>query len=429
MAEFSRRDIAKMLGAAGALAAMQPFGRPAFAQGAGKVVIIGGGAGGATVAHYVKKGAPQLDVTLVEVNPQYTSCFYSNLYLGGYRSLESITHSYDTIKALGIKVVNAYATDVDNAGKTVTLQGGDKLSYDKLVLSPGIDLKYDAIEGYTPEAAEIMPHSWKAGAQTALLRRQLLDMPDGGLVVMAAPGNPYRCPPGPYERASMIAQMIKFYKPKSKLILLDAKDKFSKQGLFQEGWDKHYPGIVEWYGKTSELQDGTAARVDIKTMEVVTKDGRKEKAAVANIIPPQRAGIIATKAGATQGDWCPINAEDFSSTLVRDVYVLGDASVAAPMPKSAFTANSQAKVVANAVLSELAGAKKFPARYRNTCWSLIATDDGVKIGGSYQSDAGKVVETSSFVSKTGEDATLRADTYKESIGWYDGIVADMFAKT
>ncbi len=427
MSTLDRRQFTKILGVAGAAAASPSvLGRFAYAQGKGRLVVIGGGAGGGTVAHHVKKRAPNLDVTLVEVQPRYTSCFFSNLYLGGFRSFESITHDYDGLQKRGVKVVDDWATGVDSAKKTVTLKGGQTLAYDKLVLSPGIDLKYDTIEGYSAKAAETMPHAWKAGVQTSILRRQLLDMEDGGTVVLAPPPNPFRCPPGPYERASMIAHHLKYHKPRSKLLILDPKKKFSKMALFQEGWQQHYADIIEWL--PPQMTGGGVKKVVVEPMEVIAGDGERIKAAVANIVPAQRAGEIAHKAGCAKGDWCPIVPETFESRLVKDIHVLGDASVAKKMPKSAFSANSQAKVVANAVLAELAGKKRFPPRFRNTCWSLISTNNGVKVGASYKAGAEMVELTSKFISKTGEDAELRKKTFEESLGWYSGITADIFAK-
>lgn len=427
MQKTSRRQFTKLLGASGALAASSSlFGSFAYAQGKGRVVVVGGGAGGATVAHLVKRSAPDLEVTLVEANPQYTSCFFSNLFLGGFRSFESITHGYDGLTKLGVKVIHDLATDVDANKKTVSLQSGDILPYDKLVLSPGIDFKYDSIEGYSAETAATMPHAWKGGEQTKTLKSQLDAMEPGGTVVMAAPPNPFRCPPGPYERACMIAHHLKTKKPGSRLVIFDPKPKFSKMALFQEGWQSHYSDIVEWV--PPDMTDGGVKRVDPKTMTVYTGDGKATKAAVANIIPAQKAGAIAEKAGCVKDDWCPINSADFSSALVENVYVLGDASVAAAMPKSAFSANNQAKSVANAVLAALAAKKKFPARYRNTCWSLISPENGVKVGASYKPGEKKVEATETFISKTGEDLALRTATFKESLGWYDAITTEMFAK-
>lgn len=425
MTKVNRRQFSGMLGA-GAVVAGSGVATLSYAQGKGKVVIVGGGAGGATAAHMIKKGSPNLDVTLVEVNKQYTTCFFSNLYLGDFRTFESITHTYDGLSKLGVKVVHALATDVDTAGKTVSLNNGSKLSYDKLVLSPGIDFKYDSVPGYSDAASQVMPHAYKAGPQTTLLKKQLNGMKDGGTFVIVPPKNPFRCPPGPYERTSMVANYLKKNKPKSKLMVIDPKPKFSKMGLFQEAWNNYYSDIVEWV--SPEFSDGGVKELDVKGMTLVLGNGEKVKADVANIIPSQKAGMIAHKAGAAKGDWCPINGKDFSSQLVKDVYVLGDASIAKSMPKSGFSANSQAKVVANAVQAELAGKKAFPARFRNTCWSLVSDNDGVKVGASYKPGDGKVDVTSKFISKTGEAADLRKTTYEESIGWYSAITSEMFAK-
>jgi sulfide dehydrogenase [flavocytochrome c] flavoprotein chain len=433
MSQLTRRTFAKLLGGSGlaASATSLTFGF-AIAQGSAKVVVIGGGPGGATVANQLKQGDPTLEVTLIEPKKTFTSCFFSNLYLGGFRTFESITHDYSGLDKLGVRVVHDVATGVDAQKKTVELKSGQTLPYDRLVLSPGIDIKYATIEGYSPEAAEVMPHAWLAGAQTELLKKKLEAMRDGGVVVMAAPNNPYRCPPGPYERACMIAHYLKTQKPRSKLIILDPKKTFSKQPVFLEAFDKYYKGVLE-LNLTNEIDDFTVARVDPKTGEVVTKAGRVEKADVANIVPNQRAGDIAHKAGCAEGDWCPVNFENFSSAKVPGIYVLGDAAIAAEMPKSAFTANSQAKMVAADILSEFSKKERFPARYRNTCWSMVAPDDSVKIGANYapgEKDGKKLlVPSGSFVSQPGEDAALRRATFEESLGWYSGIVADVFAKT
>ena len=424
MTKITRRDFTVGAG----VAALSTAGLPTFAtaQGKGRVVIVGGGAGGATVAHLVKKGAPQLDVTLVEVQPTYTTCFFSNLYLGGFRTFDSITHSYDGLKKVGVKVVQDWATGVDAGKKTVSLKGGGKLVYDKLVLSPGIDFKWGAIEGYSREVAEKLPHAYQAGVQTQILKKQLEGMKSGGTVIMVTPPNPFRCPPGPYERASMIANYLKKNKPKSKLMIFDPKPKFSKMALFQEAWENHYSDIIEWVGP--DMSGGGAKKVDPGTMTVTLADGETAKGDVINVIPPQKAGSIAFAAGCTEGDWCPINPDDFSSAKVKDIYVLGDASVAKSMPKSGFSANSQAKVVVNALQAELAGKKKYPARYRNTCWSLVSDDDGVKVGAAYKGGDKQVDVTSKFISKPGENAELRKTTYLESLDWYTAMTNEMFAK-
>jgi len=432
MSDISRRDFGLYLGGTGLVLGTAGLPHFAIAQGAAKVVVIGGGPGGATVAHQLKKGDPKLDVTLVEVQPKYTTCFFSNLYLGGFRTFDSITHTYDGLKKLGVNVVADMATGVDTAKKTVALKGGKSLAYDRLVLSPGIDLKYDTIAGYSEEAAKIMPHAWKAGEQTQLLKKKLEAMKDGGVVVLAPPNNPYRCPPGPYERACMIAHYLKTKKPKSKLIILDPKKAFSKQPVFVEAFNKYYKDIIE-LNLTNDIDDFTVVRVDTKSGEVETKSGKKVKADVANIVPNQKAGAIAMAAGCNEGDWCPVAQDSFKSAKVQDVYVLGDASIATDMPKSGFSANSQAKVVAVDILGDLSGKEKFPPRFRNTCWSMVAPNDSVKVGANYspgEKDGKKMlVAAGSFVSKTGEDEGLRKQTFEESLGWYDGIVADVFAKT
>ena len=429
MSEISRRDFAKLAGAGGlgalASSGWSPF---AVAQGAAKVVIVGGGAGGATVAHYIKKDAPELDVTLIETNPIYSSSFFSNLYLGGFRTLESLNHAYGGLGRLGIKVVHDTATDVDTSKKMVKTKGGRSYRYDRLVLSPGIDIKYDSIQGYSREVSRIMPHAYTTAAVgKRQLKQQLLAMRDGGTVVLVPPNNPYRCPPGPYERACMIAHYLKTRKPKSKLVILDPKKAFSKQPVISEAFERYYKDIIE-LNLSTEIDDFSVASLDPKTKEIVTKAGKRVKADVANVIPQQRAGEIAVKAGCTEGDWCPVNPDNFASKKVKDVYVLGDAAIAVEMPKSAFSANSQAKVVASDILADLAKKDRFPARYRNTCWSLLAPDDNVKIGANYAPKDGKLDPSGGFVSQKGEPADVRKQNYQESIGWYEAITADMFAR-
>jgi sulfide dehydrogenase [flavocytochrome c] flavoprotein subunit len=430
MSKLSRRSFGKLAAGTGAGvvagSVLAPF---AIAQGAAKVVIVGGGAGGATVAHFVKTAAPNLDVTLIEANSIYSSSFFSNLYLGGFRTLESLNNGYAGLRRLGIKVVHDYANAVDPKRKTVRTRGGRTYSYDRLVLSPGIDIKYESIQGYSRDAARVMPHAYNTDAtQKRLLKQQLQAMRDGGTVAMVMPNNPFRCPPGPYERACMIAHYLKTRKPKSKLVILDPKRAFSKQPVFTEAFDRHYKNIIE-LNLSTELDDFSVVSVNAKTKEIVTKAGKRVRADVANIIPQQRAGEIASKAGINEGDWCPVNAENFSSSKVADIYVLGDASIAAEMPKSAFSANSQAKVAAADIAAVLAKKEKFEPRYRNTCWSLLAPDDNVKIGANYTPKGGKLDPSGSFVSQRGEAADVRKQNYQESIAWYNSITDEMFAKT
>ncbi len=420
MTKLNRRHFTALAGAAAASLAA-----PAVLAGAKmKLVVIGGGPGGATTARYVAKGAKDVAVSIIEPKHHFTTCFFSNLYLGGFRTLDSITHSYGTLAAkYGINMIHDVAVDVDGAGKKVKLGRGEDMAYDRLVVSPGIDMRYDTIEGYSAEAATIMPHAWQAGTQSATLKQQLEAMEDGGTVVVAPPPNPFRCPPGPYERVCMIAHYLKANKPKSKIIVLDAKNKFSKQALFQEAWANHYDGMIEWLPE--EVTGGVKA-VKTGSMEIVT-DSDTIKANVANIIPAQTAGIIAKRAGLT-GDsgWCPIDPHSMRSKKDENIFVIGDASVASAMPKSGFSANSQAKVAANAITADLTGSKKFPAKFRNTCWSLVAANDGVKVGADYKGGDAKIEVTSKFISKTGEAADLRAQTAEEGNGWYAGITKDIF---
>ena len=404
------------------------LGAPAvFGQAKPKVVVVGGGAGGATAARYIAKDSKgAIEVTLVEPSKQFVTCFHSNVYLGGFRSRESITHSYDTLaKAHGITLAHDMAGSIDREKKVVKLAGGSTVAYDRMVLSPGIDLKYDSVAGWGQEHEEAMPHAWKAGPQTDLLKKRLEAVQDGGVIVMIAPPNPYRCPPGPYERVSVMAHVLKRMGRKGhKIIIIDPKETFSKQALFQEGWDKHYPGVVEWLGP--KIHDGLKS-VDPKTNTVTTGFETYKNAALVNVIPAQMAGKIARDAGlANASGFCPIDPASMRSTVDANIYVVGDACIPGDMPKSAFSANSQAKVAALMVRGELTGAQSFPARYSNTCWSILETDDTVKVGGRYEAKDGKIFAVETFVSKPGEAADLRKQTQVENMGWYSGIIADMF---
>jgi sulfide dehydrogenase [flavocytochrome c] flavoprotein chain len=423
MTRLTRRGLIR---GAAVLAGTAGFGfRPAFSQATPKVVVIGGGAGGATLAHYLaREAAGAIEVTLVEPKEAYTTCFHSNLYLGGFKSFEDITHGYDGLTGAGVTHVRQTAEAIDRDAKSVRLSDGVDLAYDHLVVAPGIEILYDRIEGYSPEAAEVMPHAWLPGAQTRLLHDQLNALEDGAQIVMVCPPNPYRCPPGPYERVSMMAHVLKSKgHTGSRIVVLDPKDAFSKQALFQEGWEAHYPGMVEWQDPTMH---GGIGAVDAATMTVAT-DLADYEADLINVIPPQAAGRIATEAGlANETGYCPIVPETMRSAVDANVTVLGDATIAGDMPKSAFSANSQAKVAANAIRAELTGSTAFPARYANTCWSLIAPDDAVKVGGAYAPQEGRIAATETFVSQTGEDAATRARTQEENMGWYAGITADIF---
>ncbi|MFP4328539.1 MAG: FCSD flavin-binding domain-containing protein [Paracoccaceae bacterium] len=394
------------------------------AQGKPRVVVVGGGAGGATAARYIAKDSEgAIDVTLVEPTRSYYTCFFSNLYIGDVRSLESLAHSYGTLASeYGVNVVHDWAVGIDRDARTVTLAGGAVLPYDRLVLSPGIDFVEESVPGWSLDAQNAMPHAYKAGSQTELLKAQVEAMPEGGLFAMVAPPNPYRCPPGPYERISMVASKLKAENPTAKILLVDPKEKFSKQALFEEGWQKHYSGMIERIGP-----DFGGDKVEVNPDEMtVTIDGVVETVDACNVIPAQKAGLICERAGLTDGNWVPVEPDTMRSRMDEAIFVLGDSTSQGDMPKSGFSANSQAKVAAMRARADLTDSRAFPARYSNTCWSLIAAEDGVKVGASYEPTDEKIASVESFISQTGEDAALRRQTYEESLGWYAGIVSDMF---
>ncbi len=420
--QFSRRQWLTTVGKATAAGAALMLA-PTYARGAaGKVVVVGGGFGGATAAKYIKRRNPAIEVTLIEPAKTYYTCPFTNLYFGGLRTFEQQGHGFDELRSLGVNVVHDFASGVDTGAKTVSLAGGQTLPYDRLLLSPGIDFRWNALEGYDEAASKLAPHAWKAGEQTRILKQQLEAMPDGGTFLMVAPANPFRCPPGPYERVSMVAHYLKHNKPKSKILILDAKDAFSKQGLFQAGWDRFYGDLIEWVPLS---KDGKVVRVDAANLSVETEFGEIHKADVLNVIPPQKAGAIAEIAGVTnESGWVPVKALTFESELVSDIYVVGDATIASPMPKSGFSANAQAKVAAAAIVSSLAGNPPAIASFANTCYSLIAPDYGISVAATYQIEDGKIVEASGGVSPADADDTFRKLEAEYGVAWYQAIAQD-----
>jgi sulfide dehydrogenase [flavocytochrome c] flavoprotein chain len=396
----------------------------ARAQAKARVVVIGGGVGGATVARYLALSIAALDVTLIEPKPRYTTCFFSNLYLAGLRSFEALNHSYETLaRRYGIKVIHDAAAAIDTLGKHVRLASGASLDYDRLVVAPGIGFRPGAIEGYDDEAAEAMPHAWNGGQQTKLLKQQLDNMEDGGVFVLVAPPDPFRCPPGPYERASLIASYFKRHKPRSKILILDAKDNFFEEDLFEDAWNRHYPGMIDWL--PAQFTGGIKA-VDANTRTIITASGAFN-AAVANVIPPQRAADFAQQAGlADQSGWCPVDPSTFESTLHEGVHLIGDAIVPGAMPKSAFAANSQAKVCAFAIASALTGSQRIAPQLFNTCFTFLAPDDAVSDAISFKIADGTTKIADIFISKVGESAETRAQTAREAEGWYAAFTYDMF---
>ncbi|MBB1498833.1 NAD(P)/FAD-dependent oxidoreductase [Paracoccus sp. MC1862] len=420
---IARRSILQGIGAG-----IGAFALPSLVrgQGAAHVVVVGGGFGGATAARYLRRLDPAVRITLVEPNERFVTCPFSNLYLAGLRDWDSLGHGFDDLRAQGIEVIHARAEDVDATARTVTLSDGARLNWDRLVLSPGIDFRWNGIEGYDEAAAEFAPHAWKAGPQTRLLRTQLEVMEDGGTFAMVVPQGAFRCPPGPYERASMVAHYLKANKPRSKILILDSQDKFSKQALFQQGWDALYPGMIEW---VSLSDDGLVEQVDASAREAVTGFGNVHKADVLNVIPPQKAGLIAERAGVTDDTgWVPVDGDRFESARVPGIFVLGDATIAAPMPKSGFAANTQGKVAAAVIAAELAGREAPRASYANTCYSLIGPDYGISVAGVYRGENGRVVEIegSGGVSPLDAGADFRQAEADYGAGWYAAICADIW---
>ena len=305
------------------------------------------------------------------------------------------------------------------------LQSGARLSYDRLVLAPGVAFKFGAIEGYDEAATEIMPHAWNAGPQSELLRRQLEGMEDGGTFVIAVPPDPFRCPPAPYERASLVAYYFKQYKPRSKILILDAKDAFKAQDVFQDAWARHYPGMIEWL--PAQFTGGVKA-VDVKTRSVIT-EGETFKAAVANVIPAQSAGRLAQQTGLTnESGWCPVDPATFESMLQPDIHLVGDAIIGGDMPKSAFSANSQAKACAFAIASALTGSPHFPPHLFNSCYTFLAptTRSPTRSASSPTPRTGKIKVDNTFVSKVGESAEIRRKTAHQAVGWYSAFMHDTF---
>jgi sulfide dehydrogenase [flavocytochrome c] flavoprotein chain len=411
------------MGAGAALAALSR--RVAFARPAARVGIIGGGFGGASLARYLRRHDPDLSITLMERETTYVTCPFSNGVLAGLYPLRDVSFGYQSLRAANIEMIQAEVLRLDPVHKTVTLGGGKTLQFDFLVLAPGIDFVWDSIEGYSARAAERMPHAWKAGPQTLLLRRQIEAMRDGGLLVIAVPPMPFRCPPGPYERASLIAHYLKEKKPRSKILILDSSDAFIKQELFMESWQRLYPGMIEWVPGS---KSGKVMRVEPATLEVST--GFDDyKPAVANIIPAQRAGRIAIDAGLDEGTgYCAIDPRSFESRRYKGVYVLGDAAIAGEMPKSGFSANNQAKVCGRAILATL-GSKPFaPAKLLNVCYSFASPDYAFSIvdGFEIRNDTiGLSFADHRTTPLNAGDAEhrLEADSARS---WYTNITADMF---
>ena len=423
---ISRRDFSKMLFSGLAGSSLFMSGAPLMASATkARVVVIGGGFGGATVARYLKKLDPAISVTIVEPKTVFHTCPMSNWVLGGLKSMQDIAHTYNVLRQrYGVQIVHDTATVIDPVRKTVKLKGGRSLAYDRLVMSPGVDFIWDAVEGYSRQAGETsMPYAWEAGPQTQLLRKQLLALKDGENVIICAPKNSFRCPAAPYERASLIAYYLKNFKPKSKVIILDDKEVFTKQDLFMLGWDRLYPGRVEW---RSGSTGGKVERVDPAKMIVSTEFG-DEKGGVINVIPPQRAGRVAVDAGlADASGWCPVYPANFESTLHAGIHVIGDAALAGTMPKSGTAANTQGKALAAELVALFGGKDNGDHNLGSLCYSLLAPGYAISVSGGYSQSAEGIKDIANTIHLTSMEATTDqlAGEAEQSLHWYKGITED-----
>jgi len=399
------------------------FPCPLLAQSVARIIVIGGGFGGASCARALKRIDPKLQVTLIEPNRTFTACPFSNEVIGGLRVLEQQQFSYDKIAAGGVTVIAQAAVSVDPQARTIGLADGNSLGYDRLVLAPGIDMRFDALPGYDEAASTKMPHAWKAGEQTALLRKQIEAMEDGGVVVLAVPAAPLRCPPAPYERACLIAHYLKAKKPRSKILILDSKDGFSQQRLFESAWNELYPGMIE---RIALSQGGRVTSVEPATGTIVTDFGNYT-AEVANVIPPHKAGHIAEIAGAAdKTGWCPIDPATFASSLVPDIHVIGDACIAGGIPKSASAANAQAKACAAAIVNMISDKSPEVPRLNGACYNTVAPGYAFSLTGIYQPKEGQFAEVEVSTSPLDAPREVRMREAESARSWFKTITADAF---
>jgi sulfite dehydrogenase len=420
----TRREFMKLLSAAAGMSAVTGCATSGSGS-AGRVVVIGAGYGGATAARFVKMWASDIDVTVVERDAQFISCPLSNLVLGGNASLNDLTYSHEGLRGRGVKVVRDEAVAVDPAKREVRLASGQTLAYDRLIVSPGVDLLYDTIPGLNnADAQSRVLHAWKAGPQTVALRKQLEAMSDGGVYALHIPKAPYRCPPGPYERVCQVADYFKRSKPKSKILVLDSnEDLVSKKGLFLAAWNGPYKGMID-YRPNSEIVD-----VDVRTLTAKLQFD-DVKANVLNVVPPQRAAAIAQSTGliTTNNRWCGIDWVTYESIAVKGVHVLGDATLSGPaMPKSASMANQHAKVCAAAVVALIKGQPvNTQPLLMNTCYSFVDAKNVMHVASVHEFDAAqKTMVPVKGAGGVSDKASELEGTY--AWGWARNIWAEALA--
>lgn len=423
---MTTRPMTRRTAVLGITAATATLARPSVlrAQSTGRVVVVGAGFGGAACARALKRAQGDLQVILIEPNAIFTSCPFSNEVIAGLRDIEAQRFGHDKLADEGVTVINQAVTTIEPQQRRVMTADGVALPFDRLVLSPGIDFHFEALPGYDEAASDKMPHAWKAGAQTLLLRRQLEAMDDGGTVAIAIPANPLRCPPAPYERASLIAHYLKTRKPRSKVLILDAKDNFSQQRLFEKAWKELYGDMIERIGLS---QGGRVTSVDPTTKTIVTEFGNYTPD-VANVIPPQRAGRIAEIAGATDATgWCPIDPVTFESKLVTHIHVIGDACLGGGIPKSASAASAQGKACAAAIVNLLAGRAPEAPRLTGVCYNTVAPGYGFSLAGNYQPKGDIFAEVEGgATSPVDAPRELRVREAAEAERWFQTITADTF---
>lgn len=408
------------------LATAALIARPSIARGARpRVVIVGGGVGGATATRYLAEEARgAIEIVLIEPRAVYRTCFFQNLTIAGLATSSGLDHSYDALaRDFSIEVVRDRIVGIDAGRRHVKLSRSTEVSYDRLLVSPGVEFRPGAIAGYTDEAEKIMPHAWHGGQPIEALVARLRSMRPGGTFALVAPPDPYRCPPGPYERASMIAALFSAINPRAKILIIDEKDAFSKQSLFEDGWRRHYGAMIEWMPRSFH---GGVSAVDAAAGRIIT-EARTFEVDAASIVPAQWANGIARSADLVdETGWCPVATSRMQSLRNDRIHVIGDAARAAAMPKSAESAANQARLAGAAIVETLLDREVDRTRIANSCWSLIAKDDCVKIGGTYAPVDQSFLQTSSFISTVDEHPTVRMTNFRESVGWYRHITGQMF---